>query len=91
MTDQQTIIAPIVHRNGTAKEDLLEQAIDARRAVREAVRALQEAYPNGRDYYVSNDPLAYSKAQAQHDAWAEALEVVQRGLGELAIQIDSQR
>lgn len=45
---------PTVHLNGTAKQDLIDQVTDARRAVTAARRALNLAYPHGRDYYVQD-------------------------------------
>ena len=50
-TDEQ-LIGPTVHMNGTARVDLLRFYVTALDALRKAERAVAEAGPNGRDYYV---------------------------------------
>jgi hypothetical protein len=42
---------PIVHLNGTSKDSLLQQYLDAGHALETALEAMHGAYPNGRDYY----------------------------------------
>ena len=41
---------PIVNLNGATKESLVEARLTARVAVQEAMKALSECSPNGRDY-----------------------------------------
>lgn len=41
---------PQININGTARSDLLEQYLTAKRALDHAIEALAEAYPHGRDY-----------------------------------------
>ena len=41
---------PVVNLNGTAKHVLVDARIEARDAVRAAMKALDECSPNGRDY-----------------------------------------
>jgi CRISPR/Cas system-associated exonuclease Cas4 (RecB family) len=45
------MIFPTVHRNGTSKIDLEQQYYSAIDALRAALKALDNATPNGRDYY----------------------------------------
>lgn len=50
----KTLVAPLVHLNGTSRDSLLEQLEAAAEAVNTAQNVLQNCHPNGRDYY----PLA---------------------------------
>ena len=58
---------PIVHLNGTSKDDLLLQYLEAGRALENALTAMHGAYPNGRDYY-PGEPGAYVAARMTWDA-----------------------
>jgi len=58
---------PTVHLNGTHRKDLYIQYSDAIAALRDAITALQNAAPNGRDYYPQGD-LAIYRAQDEHAA-----------------------
>ena len=51
---EHTVAVPCVHSNGTAAEELRDQLEAAVDALRDAIRAMCAASPNGRDYYVSN-------------------------------------
>jgi hypothetical protein len=44
------LMKPIVNLNGTSRDDLIEQRMLAREAIRQAMEALQQTEPNGRDY-----------------------------------------
>jgi hypothetical protein len=50
-----TTMQPIVNINGTSRDDLVKMRIEARRAIHEALRALQELSPHGRDYIGNRD------------------------------------
>lgn len=50
------VIAPTVHLNGSGKAALLEQFNGVREAIWAAQKAMSEAHPHGRDYYVQNGP-----------------------------------
>lgn len=63
-TDKQ-ITVPTVHINGTGANDLLSQYEHAFSAVTDAIRAVTEAAPHGRDYYV-HGPDAYQAARNEH-------------------------
>jgi hypothetical protein len=69
------VVLPTVHSNGTSKGELLKQLEDAGRACRQAVRALSEAAPHGRDYYPQG-PDAFRQARADHDKRVEAVSKV---------------
>ncbi len=58
------VVLPIVHLNGTSKEELLRQCLAFHTALREAERKLCDMTPNGRDYYV--EPGRLEQANAQH-------------------------
>jgi hypothetical protein len=45
----------IVNINGTSRDNLVKMRIEARRAIHEALRALQELSPHGRDYIGNRD------------------------------------
>lgn len=62
------VIAPSVHLNGTAKEALIKGYRDALSALSEAEKALTEAAPHPRDYYVQKNPNAYQQAAWAHRA-----------------------
>ena len=81
------IMAPRVHLNGTDREILLEDYLDAKQAVRLAIGALNGCAPNGRDYYVIG-PEAINIAQKQHvDRLHRLFEVLQE-LDFIAQEID---
>ena len=58
-----TIINPVPNINGTAKNVLMDQILAARAALRAAIRAMEDAAPNGRDYQIGGD-LAASRAES---------------------------
>lgn len=45
------IVLPVVHMNGTARQDLIDQRDAVWTALHAAMDALREMNPNGRDYY----------------------------------------
>ena len=80
---------PIVHSNGTSKEELLDQITKACYAIGQAIDAVNDAQPNQRDYY----PLpseAWSQAQADHIARLRLLTQLRKEYFNLAIAIDTQ-
>lgn len=62
---------PLVHKNGTSRDVLLEQLTDLMRALRDAEDVLGKASPNGRDYYPLG-PNALREAQSKHREWPVA-------------------
>lgn len=63
---------PMIHMNGTGRDDLTKQAWEAWRAVRDAQEALQGMAPNGRDYYPIG-PDAFEEARREYEAMQDAL------------------
>jgi len=80
------IMAPRVHLNGTGREVLLEDYLDAKEAVRLAIGALKACAPNGRDYYVIG-PEAIEVAQKQHADRVHRLVLVFQELDFIAQEI----
>lgn len=74
---------PTVHLNGTSAQDLLEGYERAHEALREAMEALAQAAPNGRDYYVQQ-PGAFESAIAEHQSRMTRLRDVSLELEALA-------
>lgn len=73
---------PSVHINGTGKAELERQLEAAVGAVRAAVRAVEDAQPNGRDYYVQG-PDATGRAIVEHVARLNRLKSVEDELAEI--------
>lgn len=56
---------PRINLNGTGSSELLEQYLNAKRAIQLAVEALGEAWPHGRDYQTL-PPGAHQVAMNEH-------------------------
>lgn len=64
-----SVILPTIHLNGTSAKSLTEDYTQARRAIQEAMNALQAVDFNARDYYVQG-PAAWTAAvQQRHDVY----------------------
>jgi hypothetical protein len=61
------MMVPTIHLNGTSKDELVSQLIDAHKAIVEAMEALMKASPNARDYYPQG-PDAIKTAFEEHRA-----------------------
>jgi hypothetical protein len=72
------IIAPCVHLNGTSKDALLDQLGAVYSALENARHMLQQAAPNGRDYYIG--PHSLNDAIMQQRDRLLALDTVQRSV-----------
>lgn len=79
---------PTIHLNGTSKQELLDQLIDAGQALRSAYVALCEAAPNARDYYPQGNG-AYGAARDQHVERVRKIQAVIDELNALAEKIDA--
>ncbi len=77
------MILPTVHLNGTSKNELARQLLEAHEAVQKAMEALQEAAPNGRDYYVQGASAIFD-AQTEHFDRLGRLNSVAKELEEIA-------
>ena len=82
------IITPIIHMNGSGKRALIDQLCAAYRAVQDAMDALRQASPNGRDYYL--EPGRLQKAEAQYQTRCESLKAVAESLEAEADAIQTQ-
>jgi hypothetical protein len=71
---------PVIHLNGTSAEELMAQLEDAVSALRAALRAMEGAEPNGRDYL---DPSFYKIARAEHVARLGLVQGVKQELGRI--------
>ncbi len=73
---------PTVHLNGTSEERLLDGYTHAMSALLNAIKAMEDCAPNGRDYYVNDGDI--SAAAAEHAARVASLVAVRCDLNELA-------
>jgi len=80
---------PVVHLNGTSKQELLRLYDDAFTKLESAYQALKQAAPNGRDYYVVST-FAISGAQKDHQNWLRLIDSVKDELEEIMTGIDAQ-
>lgn len=75
MDDDKQLTYPLVHMNGTGREDLLDGYRKAWEALSKAKEALQATSPHGRDYYPLEDgQKQYGYAYRQHRDRMIALE-----------------
>ena len=81
---------PTIHTNGSSPEHLLKGLKEAYRAVGIAMRALDEAAPNGRDYYPQGHN-AVEEATREHQFRAVRLRSVREELEELVISVQTQK
>jgi ABC-type transporter Mla subunit MlaD len=79
---------PTIHRNGTSANELLRQTFDASDALRTAIEALQQASPNGRDYYQQGG-AAFTSAVREHTARVERLRDVLSDLERMAEHVSA--
>ena len=83
------MIVPTVHLNGTSKDELLRQVLEADRAINVALSRLHDAAPNGRDYYPAG-PGALKQATEEHRARIDRLVDIRTELLALYEAIDNQ-
>jgi len=81
------MIFPTIHLNGTSKGELLDQLCSASSAIADAIKALENAGPNGRDYYPQGS-YAMRDAQDQHARHVNALVLVKSEIDQIAEHID---
>jgi len=82
------MIYPTVHLNGTSKAELIDQLCTASSAMADAIKALENASPNARDYYVQGQ-YAMRDAQDQHARHVNALVQVKNEIDQIAEHIDA--
>jgi hypothetical protein len=81
------LIVPQINLNGTDRDTLLDQQCNVRSFLVGALRAMQEAAPNGRDYQLRPADLAPAVA-----AWRERMQMIEalaREIEEHAIAIQN--
>lgn len=83
------MLVPTVHLNGTSAENLIRPLIEARRALRHALQAVDETAPNGRDYYPQGDD-AIGVATREHLRRLDRIQAVSRELDELLEGVQEQ-
>ena len=86
MTDTE-LTTPIVHLNGSSAKRLREDYEEAGNALYAAAKKLQATSPHGRDYYISKDPNALFKAEAEHKTRMLRLNAVLEEIVELQIAV----
>jgi hypothetical protein len=90
MSHKQVIFAPSIHMNGSDADTLFESYAEAAASVRKALKAMEDASPNARDYYVQGAD-AYGQAVKQHVARADKLLEVQKEIFEILESIGDAR
>jgi len=88
MTRQQDeLMVPTVHLNGTGRDELLAQITNAISAISDALDAMAKASPHPRDFYVQPaDDMgntAWDIALAQHRLRTQKVTEVMNDLGEV--------
>ena len=84
------MILPTIHRNGTSAVELLAQIRMAADVLSLAIRKLEEAHPNARDYYPQG-ANAYPIAVREHQTRIQCLMSVRQELEEIAEGILTQQ
>jgi len=83
----KTVSAPRIHLNGTSSLSLIQSLDAAHDTIGQAMEALKDTAPNGRDYYTEG-PAALNTAQDEHRARSLALHNVQAELYAIILAIE---
>ena len=70
----KNLIAPIIHSNGTSRDELVRQYRDILDGCRDLMAVMRSATPNGRDYY----PISPSAGSEARDAYNERYNAVSK-------------
>lgn len=81
------MMIPTIHLNGTSREELIKQLLNASDALLVAIDKLGDASPHGRDYYPQG-PDAFLKAHDEHIARIGRLFDVKTEIDSIAEKID---
>jgi hypothetical protein len=84
------MMLPTIHMNGTSREDLLRGYCDAIWTLVDAIEALGQTAPNGRDYYPQG-PDACTVANQEHESRKRALMRVMSELQALAEHVEERQ
>ena len=76
------MMKPTIHLNGSGRESLINQYHEAYMKLQEALVALRKIDVHGRDYYPQG-PDAYSQASREHCKRMDAINEVQKEIGEI--------
>lgn len=88
MTAKNDLATPSIHLNGTSKDELLKQVVDAHAKLSEALTALSKSAPHKRDYYIqANGDDNYRRAVNQYVSRSQRIIDVQDELKILAEDI----
>ena len=74
---------PLIHLNGTSKQELLDGACECGRLLREALQTMARHNPNARDFYPLG-PGFYERARAEHEERCRLVESVAQSFMDLA-------
>lgn len=87
-----SIAAPIINNNGSDKQFLMNQLLEAVEAVYKAQNAFGACVPNGRDYqpYGAHADLLCTIARDQHEAEMRKLMEVASYIQHLSVAINKQ-
>ena len=85
--NDQKLMVPTTHLNGTSKQSLLDAISNAVHALHEAGSAVAQTCPNGRDYYPQGDKVIFV-ALDQHEARMKKLREVIDELEQIGMAID---
>jgi hypothetical protein len=77
---------PTIHLNGTGARDLRAQAKEVYRGLNDALQAMRQAMPHGRDYYPQGD-AALTKARDAHTEMIIMVTRIQDEYLSLAVKI----
>lgn len=84
------MMVPTVHLNGTSRESLIRGLEKAYVAITQAIDAVCDAAPHGRDYYVQDLGDAYNRARDEHESRVRKLVEVRNEIEELVTGIAEQ-
>lgn len=80
---------PTIHLNGTSADRLLDDINNAYAKIGEAISALAQTAPNGRDYYPQGNG-ALEQAQNEHHARISKLVAIKAEVEQIVEGIDAQ-
>lgn len=78
---------PIVHNNGTSKNQLLRAICDANQALDATLTALAQTAPNMRDYYLTDN---FKQAANEYSERMQQIRKIQNEIMEIAENIADQ-
>lgn len=89
MNIDRKLAVPRVHLNGTSKTALIEQYLEAYRAVEKAITKVAANYPHARDYYVQGNEVV-AQSQREHTSRIARLKEISKELEDIVQGIVNQ-